>query len=171
MKRILLGHLAIDSACVVLADPASLANFDTDSRQLEELLPKGCPDLNHMHDFPAPELPFSRDACWIAQSSRDRGGILGRQRGEPGGRFGEAIAVSTGLGDGLYPVYALITEPEDVDDDFCDGRVVAIVVDFEVPLAQPQPQPRRARGQGLRDLAEAARTLLGPLPRLGRGSA
>lgn len=161
MKRILLGHLAVDSGGIILADPATLGSFDKNTKaDLSDLLPKGCATLNDMHEYASPELPWSLDAAWVARCSRDRGGILGKQRGGPGESFGDGIAVSTGYGDGIYPVYALITEPDDVEDDFSNGRVMAIIVDCEVPLTPPVP--RRPRGQGLRELADAARTLLNP---------
>jgi hypothetical protein len=131
MRRVLIGHIPIDSACVVIADPGVLREFDSETRNLEELLPPGCPDLNHMRRCPVPELPFSREACWVAQSSRERGGILGAQHGDAQ-RFGSGVAVSTGLGDGLYPVYADIVEPGDVDPDEVGlvGRVARVLVDF-----------------------------------------
>lgn len=141
MKRILLGHIAVDSACVVLADPGVLSQFDSTTENLDELLPEGCPSLNEMHDYPAPELPFSREACWVAKSSRDGGAILGARRGEPGEEFGQGIAVSTGVGDGLYPVYALVTEEEDVQDTFFVGRVAGVIVEFGNPLTTPEPEP------------------------------
>ncbi len=158
MKRILIGHIAVDSACVVLADPGVLNQFDSTTENLDQLLPGGCPSLNEMHDYPAPELPFSREACWVAKSSRDGAAILGERRGGPGEEFGDGIAVSTGVGDGLYAVYALVTEEEDVEEDFYVGRATAIVVDFEIPIGAPKPP--RNRGQGIRELAEAARTIL-----------
>jgi hypothetical protein len=121
----------------VLADPAVLATFDSTTTNLDDLLPSGCPDLNHMREHAAPELPFSREACWVAKSSRERAGILGPQRGAPDERFGTAVAVSTGVGDGLYPVYAEISEPSDVDgEDFLVGRVARVLVDFQI-LASP----------------------------------
>lgn len=165
MKRILVGHIAVDTACVVLADPAVLSGFDSTSENLDELLPGGCKDLNEMHHYPAPELPFSREACWVAKSSRDRAAILGARRGAPGEEFGDGIAVSSGVGDGLYAVYALVTEQDDVEDDFYLGRVAAIVVDFEIPINAPKPP--RSRRQEIRELAEAARTILTwkPAPR------
>jgi hypothetical protein len=140
MKQILLGHIAVDSACIVLADPAVLSRFDSTTLNLDELLPPGCPDLNAMTQFDAPELPFWREACWVAKSSRDRGGILGARRTADGAAFGDAVAVSTGIGDGLYPVYALITEPGEVEDPLLAGRVSMLLVDFDVPVRTPAPE-------------------------------
>jgi hypothetical protein len=139
MRRILVGNIAVESACIVLADPSVLGQFDSKSGNLDDLLPDGCNDLNAMRAFPAPELPFSREACWVAKASQDRVGILGARHGEGDEQFGDGLVVSTGHGDGLYPVFALVTDT---------GVVAAVLVEFGVPLddveAEPAPEPRRS---------------------------
>ena len=127
MKRVLIGHVPVDSAAVVICDPAYLDQFDPEAKkdgtkELCQLV--GAADLNDMHRFEAPELPFSRDAAWVAHCSKNHGAILGKQAGDGEQRYGFAVAVATGLGDGCYPVYA-----EVVSHPFWGERVVRIVVD------------------------------------------
>jgi hypothetical protein len=138
MKRILIGHLAVDTCGIVLADPGVLAQFDSTTENLPDLLPPGCADLNGMVLHAAPELPFSREACWVAQSSRDRGGILGPQHSRGDERFGKGVAVGTG-GDGIYAVYLEIAEESDVDYGIGAGDPARIVVDLGVPLRDAKP--------------------------------
>jgi hypothetical protein len=140
VKRVLIGAIAVNTGCIVLADPEQLHDFDSHTQNLPDLLPPGCPDLNHMFHFPAPELPFSREACWVAMNSLRRGGILGHQHGSEDPRFGKAIAVAT-EGDGIVPVYLELED--DVDhvsgesDEPAPG-IARIVVDLAGPPAQPE---------------------------------
>lgn len=162
MKRILIGSIAVDTASIVIADPCHLANFDSHTENLDDLLPPGCPDLNHMLAHPAPELPLSREACWVAINSHNRGGILGAQHGSGDERFGPAIAVAT-EGDGLFPVYLELSpnaERDGAEEDLPVFDIARIVVD----LGEPEPESTGTEeivrcvytDEDIREIAEAA---------------
>lgn len=112
MNRICIGTIHIDTGSVVISDPSYLVSFDSHTQNLPDLLPPGCPDLNEMLNFRAPELPFSREACWVASCSLLRGGILGAQQGPADNPVGRAVAVAT-EGDGYVPVYLDLADTAD----------------------------------------------------------
>lgn len=99
-ERVLIGSVPVDSACLVICDPAYLPDFAPRSEGIDDVdalcVNAGATDLNDMHHHKAPKsLPFSDAGAWVASSSRDRGGQLGFV----------AVAARTGFGDGTYPVY------------------------------------------------------------------
>jgi hypothetical protein len=100
--------------------------------------------LNGMIDRDPPEVPFSDDGAAVVRCSKQRGGMVGeqhpfKQNGETV-TFAAGVVASAGVGDGVYPVYALITERKNVESEGLDeqlarflvGRVAAIIVDFEL---------------------------------------
>jgi hypothetical protein len=140
MKRILIGTIAVDTGGIVIADPSHLADFDSHTENLDDLLPPGCSDLNHMLAHPAPQLPFSREACWVAISSHDRGGILGTQHGSGDERVGPAVAAAT-EGDGFFPVYLELrpnAERDQAGEDLPVFDIARIVIDLGDADAEPQ---------------------------------
>ena len=96
----LIGEFSVDSGQAIVGDPCYLDDWKL---------------------WNADEDDFSDHA-----NRADEYGYLGACNATLGKGFGQlggmkAVAFSTGYGDGLYPVYADITE---------DGRVGMIVIDF-----------------------------------------
>ncbi len=162
MKRILIGSIAVDTAGIVIADPCHLANFDSHTENLDDLLPPGCPDLNHMLAYPAPELPLSREACWVAINSYNRGGILGAQHGSGDERVGPAIAVATEV-DGFFPVYLELNpnaERDAAEENLPVFDIARIVIDLDEPETKSTGTAEIVRcvftDEDIREIAEAA---------------
>ena len=95
----LIGEFAVDSGQAIVGDPCYLddwKNWDRDVDNFED-------HVNKVGEY----------------------GYLGACNATLGKGFGQlgnqAVAFSTGYGDGLYPVYAHITD---------DGRVGMVVIDF-----------------------------------------
>jgi hypothetical protein len=96
----LIGQFSVDSGQAIIGDPCYLdewKNWDRDVDKFEE------------HEKKVGEYGYL-GAC---------NATLKKGFGQLGGQ--SAVAFSTGYGDGLYPVYADITE---------DGRVGLVVIDF-----------------------------------------
>jgi len=96
----LIGEFSVDSGQAIIGDPCYLdewKNWDRDVTNFEE------------HKNSAGEYGYL-GSC---------NATLTKGFGQLGGS--NAVAFSTGYGDGLYPVYADITE---------DGRVGMVVIDF-----------------------------------------
>ena len=96
----LIGQFSVDSGQAIVGDPCYLddwQNWDRDKDSFES-------HVNKVGDY------GYLGAC---------NATLGKGFGQLGGS--NAVAFSTGYGDGLYPVYADITE---------DGRVGLVVIDF-----------------------------------------
>ena len=98
-KMTLIGQFAVDSGQAIVGDPCYLdewKNWDRDKESFEN-------HVNKVGEY----------------------GYLGACNATLGKGFGQlgnmAVAFSTGYGDGLYPVYAEITE---------DGRVARVMIDF-----------------------------------------
>jgi hypothetical protein len=95
----LIGEFAVDSGQAIVGDPCYLEDWkpwDSDKEKFED-------HVNKVGEY------SYLGAC---------NATLGKGFGQLGN---QAVAFSTGYGDGLYPVYADITE---------DGRVGMIVIDF-----------------------------------------
>jgi hypothetical protein len=159
MKRILIGTIKVDTGGIVIADPCHLGDFDSHTENLADLLPPGCSDLNHMLAHPAPELPFSREACWVAINSHNRGGILGAQYGSGDERVGPAVAAAT-EGDGFFPVYLeLRPNPErDAEEDVPVFDIARIVIDLDEPESESTEEIVRCvfTAEDIREIAKAA---------------
>ncbi len=96
----LIGQFSVDSGQAIVGDPCYLEDWkfwNADTTKFEE------------HENSVGEYGYL-GAC---------NATLGKGFGQIGGS--NAVAFSTGYGDGLYPVYADITE---------DGRVGMVVIDF-----------------------------------------
>jgi len=97
---ILIGQFSVDSGQAIIGDPCYLEEWtpwESDKISFDE------------HHNKVGEYGYL-GAC---------NATLGKGFGQIGGM--NAVAFSTGYGDGLYPVYADITE---------DGRVGMVVIDF-----------------------------------------
>jgi hypothetical protein len=100
-QRTLIGHVGVDTAQLVITDPSYLDAWDhSDTAAGVEL-----------NDY-----PYSRAGASLCCGTEDGAGILDG---------GLAAAVSTGYGDGLYPVYV------EYDDS---GRVARVIVEFIPPI-------------------------------------
>jgi len=96
----LIGQFSVDSGQAIIGDPCYLDEWKT---------------------WNADNVKFEQHANSVGEY-----GYLGSCNATLGKGFGQlggynAVAFSTGYGDGLYPVYADITE---------DGRVGMVVIDF-----------------------------------------
>lgn len=94
-----IGSFSVDSGQAIIGDPCYLdewQNWDENE-----------PFENHVEK--AGQYGYL-GACGV--TLKEGYGILG---------MGSAVAFTTGYGDGLYPVYAEITE---------DGRIAKVVIDF-----------------------------------------
>ena len=103
-KRV--GYIGVDSGQVIIGDPCYLDEW-TDNDYNEEI---------------EPVIPFSYDeACRI--TVREPFGVLGSLFDK---HKGKAAVVRSGLGDGVYPVYARIEKKtvEEVVIDFMDLYVL-----------------------------------------------
>lgn len=97
--RKLLGHVGVDSGQVMVGDPCYLERYKANEFSAEE-------------GDTAVTGEFSYDGvCRTTCYTELQGGQLGRS---------DAVACSSGYGDGRYPVYA----------EYKDGRVARLVVEF-----------------------------------------
>jgi hypothetical protein len=98
-KLILIGQFAVDSGQAIIGDPCYLDEWKNWDREVDNF----DDHVNRVGEY----------------------GYLGACNATITKGFGElgnqAVAFSTGYGDGLYPVYAHINE---------DGRVGMVVIDF-----------------------------------------
>jgi hypothetical protein len=97
----LIGHFSVDSGQAIVGDPCYLDTWETWDNDSE--------------------IPFDEHKNKVGQY-----GYLGACNATLTQGYGQlgiadAVAFSTGYGDGLYPVYAEINE---------DGRVARILIDF-----------------------------------------
>ena len=99
-KKELLGNFAVDSGQVMIGDPCYLGVFIND---------------NHKED--AVKNEYSYSGVCATTTSKENGGELFTN-----GNKGVALSVvsSTGLGDGIYPVYAIKEE----------GRIKELIIKF-----------------------------------------
>ena len=95
-----IGNFAVDSGQAIIGDPCYLDNWEPWNDQTDSF---------DKHEAKAGEYGYL-GACGV--TTKKGYGQLG---------MADAVAFSTGYGDGLYPVYAEIDE---------DGRIAKIVVDF-----------------------------------------
>jgi hypothetical protein len=96
----LIGEFSVDSGQAIVGDPCYLDDWKTWDSDV---------DTFDSHNTKQGEYGYL-GAC---------NATLGKGFGQLGGA--NAVAFTTGYGDGLYPVYADITE---------DGRIGMIVIDF-----------------------------------------
>ena len=95
------GSFAVDSGQAIVGDPCYLDNWDTNKN--EEWILEGKKGNYSYHGVSATTL-------------EDNFGQIGSA---------DAVAFSTGYGDGLYPVYVKLNS---------DGRVGMVVIDFDGEL-------------------------------------
>ena len=94
---VLAGHIGVDSGQIMIGDPCYLDEWETNKG--EEWNPEG---KEGQYSYQGVSATTIKDAY-----------------GQIGG--GLAVAMSSGYGDGQYPVYVQLNE---------DGRVVMAVIDF-----------------------------------------
>ena len=96
-KRVLVGHIGVDAGLCWIGDPCYII---------------------HCKELPA---TLGKDWGDFCNALSDEGPTLKSFEYNPGNE-GLGVCVSTGYGDGVYPVYATIK----------DGRVARVTVDFKV---------------------------------------
>jgi hypothetical protein len=102
MERKLIGYCGVDSGQILLTDPCYVSDFLSD----EEF----APSEGETH-------PYSYNgACGASLSEQGGGQLLYKHGGT-----GAGVCVSSGWGDGLYPVFVEYAE---------DGRVSSVTVQF-----------------------------------------
>ncbi len=100
--RVLIGEVGVDSGQLMVCDPCYITGeFESDEFRPDK------PDT-------AGNYPFTYNGACGATLSDERAGQLGRVTG---------VAFSSGLGDGVYPVYATI-----VDDELWGKRVAKVEI-------------------------------------------
>jgi hypothetical protein len=100
------GTFSVDSGQAIIGDPCYLDEWENW-------------DSNTPFNYEGKENQYGYlGAC--ATTLKDKFGPLG---------FGSAVVMSTGYGDGAYPVYVKLNE---------DGRVVMAVIDFNGELDEEQ---------------------------------
>jgi hypothetical protein len=100
--RVLIGWVGVDSGQLMVCDPSYITgDFASDEFQ---------PDKPNEDD----NYPFTYNGACGATLSDERAGQLG---------IASAVAFSSGLGDGVYPVYATI-----VDDEFWGKRIAKVEI-------------------------------------------
>lgn len=105
----IIGYFGVDSGQAIIMDPCYIKYFTNDDFTGEE---------NN-----AGEFSYS-GACGVTLSDDAGGQLTEPYKGEnpPDGEFEAGVAVSTGWGDGCYPVTAHYNS---------DGRVSKVTIDFE----------------------------------------
>jgi hypothetical protein len=105
-----IGHFGVDSGQCIIADPCYLQYFKND-------------DFGTGEEDEAGTFSYS-GACNLTISEKQGGQLWEPYKGQGAGTgsFEAGVAVSTGYGDGVYPVTAHYNE---------DGRVSKITIDFE----------------------------------------
>ena len=101
--RYKVGEVGVDAGMVMVGDPCYLDKFtdhDFDDAKVEAQKTKG-------------KYEYSYSGACAATLSENHAGQLGR---------GDAVAVSSGYGDGVYPVYATYNH---------EGRIVKLEVIFD----------------------------------------
>jgi hypothetical protein len=122
-KRTLLGTVGVDSGQVMVCDPCYIGSEWQKDDDKKELFDK------------SNEGKFSYGGCCIATMSEKLGGQLKYKLGHAGA----GVAVSSGYGDGGYPVYAEYND---------EGIVKRITVEFiadDVKSISDELEGRRAK--------------------------
>lgn len=115
-ERKLIGYCGVDSGQIMLTDPCYVKDFvDDDAFSVVG-------DLNAACRLPARDsYPYSYGGACGASCNLDRGGQLAYKKGHDGA----GVVVSSGFGDGFYPVYA-----EYEDTGFMGVRVKSVTIEF-----------------------------------------
>lgn len=100
-SRVLVGHCGVDSGQILLTDPCYVSSFKHDE-QYEPTAPNS-----------KNEYPFSYNGACGATLSKAQAGQLAGSMG---------VAVTSGWGDGVYPVYADFNE---------HGRISSVTIVFD----------------------------------------
>lgn len=102
----LIGWFSVDSGQIIIVDPCYLNDFKNNANEFEKLVKEdGSGDKD-----------FSYCGCCNATLSKQGGGQLYN------GVFNIAVAIETGYGDGVYPVYVKRDE---------NGRIVRVLIKFD----------------------------------------
>jgi hypothetical protein len=100
MRRLLLGRIAVDTGMLMICDPCRVDQFDADTERFVD------------REYREERFPLTP-----TEAADSEGEVIVA-----------AVAVSTGNGDGYYPVYVEVPEAADDDIPFVD-RVACIIID------------------------------------------
>lgn len=114
----IIGMVGVDTGQLLITDPGYAHRFVRD--EADFVRDEADPDLDP-GVAPAESYAYAYSGACSASSNAKRGGQLGR---------GDGVCVSSGAGDGVYPVFA------EYDDQ---GRVERVVIEF---FAEVGPTPR-----------------------------
>lgn len=149
MRKLLIGYVGVDSGQILVCDPCyidsewkkenfadirkykhketgDVVQYTKDFSRFDVVIPKYNKSMNdmidageveEMTDTNVPENNFSYNACCQLTLSPKRFGQLNYNMGHPG----VGVVTSSGVGDGYYPVFAMVDR---------DGTVMSITVDF-----------------------------------------
>ena len=106
--RYKVGEVGVDAGMVMVGDPCYLSNYGKKSSDGFEWVESEVEDQKTTKKF-----DYSYSGACAATLSDNGAGELGR---------GDAVAVSSGYGDGVYPVYATYNH---------EGRIVKLEVVFD----------------------------------------
>lgn len=107
MEQKLIGYCGVDSGQILLTDPCYVKDF-VDNEEFEPT--KSMTTTGETH-------PYSYNGACGASLSEHGGGQLMFAMGHAGA----GVCVSSGWGDGLYPVFADYSE---------DGRIASVTIQF-----------------------------------------
>jgi len=101
-----IGEVGVDSGQILICDPCYINSEWTPGKKDEDIFNK------------KNKGQFSYSGCCLETcDTEDLGGQLNYKKGHAGA----GVAVSSGYGDGCYPVYAIYNS---------DGRVSKLIIDF-----------------------------------------
>lgn len=146
MKKKLIGYVGVDSGQLLLCDPCYIDSqwekedfedvriykhkitgdtlqYMQDFGHYEEVIPKYRMTMNQLNTTGEWEEftihtaanPFSYNACSQATLSKEGYGQLNYKLGHPGA----GVAFGTGVGDGMFPVYAIYNKDELIKVEVC----------------------------------------------------
>jgi len=120
VDRRLIGYCSVDAGMILITDPCYVKHFDNSLKDVEidgfgykvRMV-----DLDKMDQEEEKEKKsYSYAGCCVVVDGKDRGGQLYNGSGVKMG-----VCASSGVGDGVYPVYAIYNSRNEVE---------AIIVDF-----------------------------------------
>lgn len=116
MKRKLIGYADVDSGQLMITDPCYTKGWvDDDVHSV-------VPDLNDAcSEPPHDSYPYSYGGACAASCNLQKAGQLAHEKGHPGA----GIVISSGFGDGSYPVYV-----EYEDTGFAGIRPKRVIIEF-----------------------------------------
>jgi hypothetical protein len=101
MRKVKIGEVGVDSASLMITDPCYVKDFKSGNYN---------PDIKK-------DKSYSDNGACCATDGKNKGGEIGK---------GLGVVFSTGIGDGVYPVYATLDDVEMFGE-----RVVKVEIYFD----------------------------------------